>query len=1512
MILSVAAWAAALSSCVTDTEEGPAIRPIPIRQLKGYVVPADSMAPPISIPIRENNQERIVPGRKNRLPSSSISKVAEPPVLLPYAKPRQGLPHPDADDRQASRPVRLLPLSVEPPDFVQAKEMYSKDQNPANFSIFNKLQGLRHNYIGRLLEDQAGNLWAGTGDGFIRYDGKFFTHFGMNNEHAGQVFKIFEETSGVLWFQLHRSLFKYDGFKFYQLELTMDPKQVTGLLVDKDGTIWTAPATGGVDRLTPVQPASSGQAPDGDAEEVNSASGMQYKTTHFGSREGFTDAVIHEIFETRAGDHWFILRERDGLIQMQPNADPGRDVADRPSAYRFLHHDTPGLAPSSMMEDRLGNFWFTAPQGLIQYNGRSWRQVRGLWKNEVIAMPLLEDSDGNLWLSNGEYGAIRYTPTSSEGPGSLTYFTVETGLSDNNVHCMMQDRHGTIWLGTSDGLDRYNGNTLTHLTEKEGLVSNRVMSIGQDMSGALWFGSFGYGASVHDGQDFISYTKQDGLTGDYLWSLEEDGDRNLWIGALDGGVCLYTPARAGNPAAFTRFTDPAWPRTSVYTIHADATGHVWFGGAAAGTRLYRYTLPTSSEPGQLIAFTTGQGLSDDDILSIEEDKFGHLWFGSFEGGLTRYTPSLAGQAGAFVQFRKQDGIPDNRIWSITKDHRGNLWFCTDGGGLVFHDGASFVNITEKEGLSNDHVLSSLLDRDGNLWFGTRFGLSMLPKNLVDSVAEKTAAGTLLESDLLFHTYTYENGFLGVGCSLNALYQDTQGTIWVGANDRLTAYHPQGDIRDTIAPNIRLTSIDLFNEPIPWSGLAGQQDTILVLENGVKVHGLRFDGLRQWYDVPENLSLSHDNNNVTLNFLGITLGRPGRVKYQYRLDGLETNWNAPTERNFANYGHLPPGQYTFRVKAMNSERRWSPEATYSFSIRRPWWSTGRAYLTYGLLFVLAFYGALKFYKRRLLFRQQLQAEKEEALRLKELDTFKSRLFTNLTHEFRTPLTVILGMTRRLASGSWLSTVGQKERAGVADSLKMIDNNGRSLLHLINQLLDLAKLENDTFTLQSVQGDIVPYLRYVTESFQSYAEDLGLTLRFASAPDSLVMDFDPEQMKQVLTNLISNALKFTPSGGRITIDITASGSHLAIVVADTGQGIPPGDLPYVMDRFYQADNSTTRVAPGTGIGLAHTQELLKVMGGSIRLESEVGIGTRAYIQIPIRHEAHRVENHEIAQVSISPFSVTAPLSNRPDNANLSGSEEDAGTRLLVIEDNPDVVEYLRSCLEESYTVHVARDGQSGVSMAIELIPDLVISDVMMPGLDGYQVCDTLKNDERTSHIPIILLTAKADAASRLAGLRRGADVYLAKPFDPDEILVQIAMLLSNRQRMAAHFAAAFQAGRPQPLPEADIAEAAGAEDPFLQKVNAVLETHYGDESFSLTQFCQALGMSRSQLFRKMKAVADTAPSDLIRSFRLRKARTLLEKGDLSVAEVTYRTGFKDPSYFSKLFQEEFGVQPSSLTK
>ncbi len=530
-------------------------------------------------------------------------------------------------------------------------------------------------------------------------------------------------------------------------------------------------------------------------------------------------------------------------------------------------------------------------------------------------------------------------------------------------------------------------------------------------------------------------------------------------------------------------------------------------------------------------------------------------------------------------------------------------------------------------------------------------------------------------------------------------------------------------------------------------------------------------------------------------------------------------------------------------------------------------------------------------------QKAVVEKQKE-KLEELDIAKSRFFTNISHEFRTPLTIISGM---------IDQIREKPDLWLERGTKMVKQNTLGLLNLVNQILDLRKLEANEMKVERVNGDLVKYLRYLAESHQSFAESKGLQLHFLTDVEEIKMDYDPDKLLRIVTNLLSNAIKFTPEGGNIYMQVdqkTIDGNPtLSLIVQDTGVGIPVDDLPHVFSRFYQVDDSSTRKGEGTGIGLALTQELVKLLGGNISVKSVVGEGTTFTVELPIVNEsvvqAEMLEESGLLEKAILEPALVNPASEATEFGTAGKPS------LLIVEDNPDVRQYLIACLEDDYQLTVADNGQMGIDMAIEQVPDLIVSDVMMPEKDGYELTETLKTDERTDHIPIVLLTAKADLDSKISGLEKGADAYLAKPFDKRELLVRLDKLLELRKKLQARYAR---------LP--DITDATETlptpEHPFLQKFYSLIEAELSNPELDMNQLCRMLGMSRSQVFKKLKALTGKPATALVRSYRLHQGKKLLATTDLTISEVAYEVGFTSLNYFSASFFEEFGERPSSFRK
>jgi signal transduction histidine kinase/DNA-binding response OmpR family regulator/ligand-binding sensor domain-containing protein len=856
---------------------------------------------------------------------------------------------------------------------------------------------------------------------------------------------------------------------------------------------------------------------------------------------------------------------------------------------------------------------------------------------------------------------------------------------------------------------------------------------------------------------------------------------------------------------------------------------------------------------------------------------GSLWL-AYDVGLLRAKPGDG--AFSFQLYRNdpsnRNSLAGNYVKSLLVDPLDGmvLWIGTAGYGLCRYDlrAQRFSHYNTRNGLSDDVVYGIVADTTGrapeatNLWLSTNKGLTRF------NPAQET-----------FRYFVKADGLQDNEFNTFASGAAPSGELMFGGVNGLTVFHPDALRQVSSLPAKALLTQLRVNtrllEPGTPDGLLGA--------------GIEFS---------TSVTLAHDQNNLYLQFMATDMVQPKRNMFSYYLEGAESEWAHTGFGNSAQYLNLAPGSYRFVVKAANGEGIWNETPTVlNIRIRPPWYAAWWAYTVYAALLGAAVWWLYRFQLRRKL-------EQAETRRLKELDTLKSRLFTNITHEFRTPLTVILGMADQVKKNFYAAAADALEH-----NVEMMKRNGQQLLKLINQMLDLAKLESGNMQLHLVQDDVAAFVKYIVESNQSYSGDKNVHIRFECDTGLLLMDFDREKLQALVSNLLSNAVKFSHPGGEVSVKLgqtlAAGVPCMELSVQDHGIGIPEAQLKHVFDRFYQADNSDTRTGEGTGIGLALVQELVKLMDGSIQVESREDMGTRFELRLPIRNEAAR---------DVAVFG--APESPASDRAAIPipGTADADAPVLLLVEDNEDVRRYIVVCLSEQYRILEARNGLEGIEMALEHTPDLIVSDVMMPEKSGLELCETLKNDACTSHIPIVLLTAKTSIENRIAGLSRGADAYLAKPFHREELLLTVANLLQSRRAMQERLLATLredQRGKTQPAAEivAQDAEALAVlkvEHAFVQNLRRCVEEHISNSELSMDVLSRAMTMSYQNLHLKLKALTGLSPVQFIRLIRLQKAKTLLQSTRLSITDIAHEAGFADPKYFSRVFTEEFGMPPSSM--
>ncbi len=803
----------------------------------------------------------------------------------------------------------------------------------------------------------------------------------------------------------------------------------------------------------------------------------------------------------------------------------------------------------------------------------------------------------------------------------------------------------------------------------------------------------------------------------------------------------------------------------------------------------------------------------------------------------------------------ENGLKSNSILTTYIDQQDNniLWVGTENGLHKFNIAKeTFQYFGENNGLSNTVIYAIVEDEQHFLWVTTNDGIFHFNKK-----------------NSQFVHYNTHDGLMNAEYNLGGdFYNKNNNTIYFGGTKGLEFFNPHELINNHHQGKLIFTDFRIKDKEIyPVNSK--------ILNNSI--------------ETTKNIQLKYNDFPAKIKFTDIHYSFPQGTEFMYKLLPDNEEWNPLKTQNEIQFLNLKAGDYTLLVQGKEKGESWtSKPLSLQISISPPWYKSLLAYLVYALIFT-AF---LLFISRNIYLRK---LEHQEVERLKEIGDLKTKLYANITHEFRTPITVILGMAESIKDKI------KDTKISISQPIELIERNAKNLLNLVNQILDLSKLEKGKLKLNLENGNIIEHLRYLTESYHSFADEKGINLVFYNEIDSIVMDFDSNKITQILSNLISNAIKFCSRNDKIVIHVKEKENKLIIKVKDTGMGISPKSLPFIFDRFYQVENNINKKYDGTGIGLALTKELVKLMNGTIQVKSQENKGTTFTVSIPITQKSpQKINNH-----------IPIKVEDQGDNYKTLESaiiENDLPICLLV-EDNTDVATYIKMCLEDQYQVLYANNGKKGIEMAMLHIPDIIISDVMMPIKDGFELCKTVKDDVKTNHIPIILLTAKTGQDDKISGLKLGADAYLTKPFNKEELLVRVKKLIDIRLLLQSKYKDSSK-WIVENKPSKSLKN--NKNDAFISKVLLHIEEHLEDSTFSPNKLSELLFLSESQLYRKLKALTNTSTSIFIRKAKLQKAKQLLEDDEMSVSEICYATGFSNPSWFSKVFKKEFGFSPSEKSE
>lgn len=1371
---------------------------------------------------------------------------------------------------------------------------------PVKFEQLPPQLNLAQGAVNCILQDHRGILWMGTWSGLVRYDGYKIRVFQQESGKADglqsdQITSLLEDHTGQLWVgtlnaglqRFDRATERFTNFRADHANAnSLSNNDVWGLFEDKKGYIWVGTKKG-LNRFDPhtntflriTEPANGSERPPSD--------------------------YIYSICETPDGSIWSATTQ--GLNRI-------RFKNDRDYEVRYYNLDAAGKDAS------LDNFI---------YRVRPARQeANTLWLGTKAGLK-------KVGFSPDAPDFLQITATFRHSPGDLT------SLSHNIVSDFWETPDGDLWVATYHGLNRLNESTgrfeqfFAQADQSFSLSTDFIRCLFQDRTGILWIGTE-KGANklnLHRKQfQGIRFNQTGSASNSNVTSIfPATAPDNLWVSTNDG---LHRLNYRSNPAHTTQYTlVPPHLRdfaNFITAVRRDREGWLWFTTQGAGIMRIREQdcPPSGGTLNHLEQFSQSSSIliHDNYVMNMVESANGGMWFGLWDGGLEFFDqktgtirhfhsvgsmsltafPNVAlletkegGNIKLYIGTRgngllkcnynpqnqslsleqhyhfiaNQTGsLSNNKVNALLRDSEGRIWVCTSRGlNLLETSQQTFRTFTQTDGLPNDITQSIVEDRADHFWVSTQNGIAALHL-LADGKAE-------------FRAYNVLDGLQDNFFMNNCAVHLPSGALAFGGASGVTMFKP-GDIRaDTVAPLTQLSDFLLFNRSVP----------IGITENGRTILP------QSIADIPE-ITLNYRDNVLSFEFVSLHFAEPKKNLFAYQLEGFDKEWvYTDAEKRFAHYTNLPYREFTFRVKSANGDGVWSEPVSVKVRVQPPFWLTWWAYCAYALLFAGLLYAGWRVAHLRAEYTTNLALERMERDQLEKVNRLKLQFFTNISHELRTPLTLILTPLEQL-----IKDFGGDKK--LHQLYTVMHHNAVRLHTMINQLLDLRKGEEGMVKLRVSEDDFVQFIREITLSFKSWADQRRIELEFVPKSEQLPLWFDKEQMEKVAYNLLANAIKYTPSGGRVQVSVSADERMGTLTIADNGPGIPDSDVKRIFERFYQVEQTqNATVEEGTGIGLALVKMLVEQHHGTVAVQNAQEGGSIFKVQLLLGKQHFKPEelvNELVPKEPAEDYKLIQINENQDaaskETTKIPAENSQTKPRLLIVEDNEDIAHYLCQNLLVEFNVETAVNGAAGLEKALANPPDLVISDIAMPEMDGIELCRRLKTNILTSHVPVILLTARTSLIFKIDGLDTGADDYITKPFNLQLLTLRIRNLIAVRQKLREKFSRNIEINPSEVV-------ANSRDEEFLRSILVSVEQHMDESEFSVDQLAQDLHISRMQLYRKIKALTGDTPNALVRTVRLKKAAQLLHTRQYNVSEVAYKVGFTDLKYFRERFREQFGVNP-----
>lgn len=1341
------------------------------------------------------------------------------------------------------------------------------------FSLFNKLN---FKYIILLITFQ---MW---GSHILASDKFWNTANELSNSHVNS---IYQDHEGLIWICTESGLNSFDGseFKTYYNQ----PNDTTSLInnsvltvfEDKKRNFWVG-TIGGVqlfDRTT-----------------------EKFSNIHFSYPNISDFSYFRCIMEDSKGNIW-LTTSRSGVICIRANT-------GKPIYYMTTNSNICSNKINVVFEDRFGNIWIGSQDNgisvlnienhtLVNYAHDS-KDLNSLSSNKVFS--ITETPEGNILVGTIDGGIDSFD-------FSTRTFTRNFIPMEGMVFTMVTDSKKNLWIGTDGyGLKCYredNRSVETYETERPNLDMRKakVHSILEDKQGNVWVGLYQKGVLMIPPQEhsfgnlcFNPFYPKKSIGTECVLSIAEDNNKNLWIGTDGDGIYKLNSSKEVI-AHYNIQSDRHYTESIVLSIFKDSRNRIWIGTYLSGLFLYN---PNTNSFEKKEINVNGRNVKH--INTMAEDSIGNLWLGTNEDGVCIFNPET--QKISALQYdlmKNSKQVLSNTIHSILFGKNNKVWIGTSNAGLSCYDLStqSFSDYTAGNGrLTNNMIYSITEDNRGNVWIGTAQGLNCInptnPKTSFyteqDGLPHATINGIeidekdniwlstnfglshFLSQEKQFINYFMSDGLVNNEFRRGAHFRSTSGEMYFGGSNGVSYFRLFERAKHPLL-NLLFTDLYIYNEPV-------KVDKGEILSKAI--------------NYIDKINIKSDVKSFSIGFTALEYNAPGDIIYQIKLEGFDNEWKTlPLNNKLATYTNLNYGKYIFKIKAALPGME-AVERSLPLVVHPPFWLTWWAKSIYVCMVLLMICYAYINVKNRLRTRKEALIKENENLMMQS----KLQFFTDISHEIRTPLTLILSPIEQL--------IKETSEEKLRNTYKLISQNGHRILHLVNQVMEMRKLDKGQVKLLAEQTDLRTFFENITTSFDYIAQKRNITLTLAIKETIPTVWVDQEKLDKVIFNVLSNAFKYTLDNGSITIEVSTSPTDIIIRIADSGPGIPKEMRELVFERFYQIPEDSNRKKMGTGIGLHLSRSLMNIHHGKIYVEDSELPGATFVITLPLDNSY--LKESEIKAEHTDRSLATLVQTSLIDAENSTNDFTPTGRtkykyKVLIVEDDDDIKDYLLDVLKSDYQLITAENGAEGLELTIKELPDCIITDVMMPVMNGTEMCNKIKNNEQTNHIPVIMLTAKTSIEHRIEGIQAGADSYLPKPFNIDHLKVRINKLIELRRVIKEKY-------EDKEKSKESGNNIKSFDEKFLEKLETIVKKQLADTDLSVETISAEIGISRSQLQRKLKQLTNQNPSEYIKTTRLKYAAALLASKKLTISEVTYAAGFSSLSHFSNSFKEYYGMSPT----